>query len=79
MAIHATDLLYDIALSHPLALPRSLAHSLCPPYFWHSLLYPFAPLSLLSWLPVYFFPCVIAGARKCTLSSALWRLRWRDR
>lgn len=77
MAIHATDLLYDIALplscysfvlSFSLYLPPL---ALFFPHSWHSLLYPFAPLSLLSWLPVYFFPCVIAGCESILYPARL--------
>lgn len=77
MAIHATDLLYDIALplscysfvlSFSLSLPPLALFS---PHSWHSLLYPFAPLSLLSWLPVYFFPRVIAGCESILYPARL--------
>lgn len=82
VAIHATNLLYDLLPSFSCLFtpparsrsPPSPFHSLSV-HSWHSLLSPFAPLSLLSWLPVSFFSCVIVGVRECALSRALWRLR----
>lgn len=77
MAIHATDLLYDIALPlscYSFVLSFSLSPpplALFSPHSWHSLLYPFAPLSLLSWLPVYFFPRVIAGCESILYPARL--------